>query len=197
MKGGDEMKTKQDCLTPAQQELVEKHMELVGKVITKYIMPNASNPDMEWNDLYQTGCLALCRASLSYDGVRPFEPYAIRIIRNALTDYCRIANKHPQCSLDEPISEGSTIHDFLAAESETETAYQLLRTSEAIDYLTEQHKNYSGVVQKGVYCLIQKSLGYNNTDLSRHFHVSPNSIRAWTSHAAKKLRTETLYDLLS
>lgn len=185
-------------LTPAQQELVEKHMELIGKVITKYIMPNASNPDMEWNDLYQTGCLALCKAALSYDKNRPFEPYAIRVIRNALTDYCRSANHQPLSSLDEPVSENSTIKDFLASSIESDTTYQMLCTSQTMDYLREKQQQCSGVVQKGIYCLIWKSQGYSSADLSKHFGASSNSIRAWMSHAAKKLRTEQkLYDLLS
>lgn len=193
------MNTNKDRLTPAQQELVKKHLKLVDKVITKYITLNASRPDMDWNDLHQTGCLALCRASLSYDGERPFEPYAIRCIRNALTDQCRMANRQAACYLDEPVSEdGSTVKDFLASERVEDTGYQNLQISEAIRYLKEQQLQYGGVVQKGITCLIWKSLGYNSADLSRHFDVSANCVRAWMSHAAKKLRTEKqLYDLLS
>ena len=185
-------------LTTEQQELVEKHLELIGKVITKYICPNYSNPDMEWNDLYQTGCLALCKAALSYDEERPFAPYAIRIIRNALTDYCRAANRQHLPSLDEPVSEDSTIKDFLASNLEDDTAYQLLCASETMNYLKEQQQLCSGVIQKGISCLIWKAQGYSSVDLSRYYGTSSNSIRAWMSHAAKKLRTERkLYDLLS
>lgn len=186
-------------LDPAQQKLVETHLELVSKVITKYIIPNASRPDMDRNDLYQTGCLALCRAALSYDGKRPFEPYAIRSVRNALTDYCRAANRQPQCSLDQPSGENGTVQDFLTAEiAEDDAAYQRLRSLEAIDYLKEKQKQCTGVVQKGICCLIWKAQGYSSVDMSRHFDVSSNSIRSWMSHAAKKLRAEKqLYDLLS
>ncbi|MDO4275099.1 MAG: sigma-70 family RNA polymerase sigma factor [Eubacteriales bacterium] len=185
-------------LTLAQQKLVEKHMELVGKVITKYISFNHSNPDMEWGDLYQTGCLALCKAALSYDKDRPFAPYAISSIRNALTDYCRTANQQHHRSLDEPISEDSTMKDFLAANLEEDTAYQLLCASETMDYLKERQQQCSGVVQKGISCLIWKVQGFSSAELSSHFGASSNSIRAWMSHAAKKLRAEQkLYDLLS
>ena len=38
-------------LTPAQQNLVEEHLALVDKVINKYIIPNASSPDMDQSDL--------------------------------------------------------------------------------------------------------------------------------------------------
>lgn len=186
-------------LTAEQQNLVEKHLALVDKVITKYIIPNASSPDMDPNDLRQTGCLALCRAALSYDGKRPFEPYAIRAVRNALMDYCRMANRQVNCSLDEPVaSSNSTLKDFFEVEADGESAYERLRTSEAFAYLKEQQRQYTGVVQKGISCLIWRAQGYNSKDLSQYFDTSTNSVRAWMSHAAKVLRTEQqLYDLLS
>ena len=186
-------------LTPAQQNLVEEHLALVDKVINKYIIPNASSPDMDQSDLRQTGCLALCRAALSYDGIRPFEPYAIRAVRNALMDYCRMANRQVKRSLDEPLaSDNSTLKDFFDAEADGDSSYERLRASEALKYLKEQQRQYTGVVQKGISCLIWRAQGYNSEDLSRYFDTSTNSIRAWMSHAAKKLRTEQqLYDLLS
>lgn len=144
-------------------------------------------------------CLALCRAALSYDGKRPFEPYAIRAVRNALMDYCRMANRQVNCSLDEPVASGnSTLKDFFEVEADGESAYERLRTSEAFAYLKEQQRQYTGVVQKGISCLIWRAQGYNSKDLSQYFDTSTNSVRAWMSHAAKVLRTEQqLYDLLS
>ena len=56
-----------DTLTPTQQQLVSEHLDLVEKVIRKYISLKDDKRDMEWGDLYQTGCLALCHAALKYD----------------------------------------------------------------------------------------------------------------------------------
>ena len=71
-------------LTPTQQQLVSEHLDLVEKVIRKYISLKDDKRDMEWGDLYQTGCLALCHAALKYDMSKPFAAYACRSIRNSL-----------------------------------------------------------------------------------------------------------------
>ena len=38
---------------------------------------------------------------------------------------------------------------------------------------------------------MKKSEGYNSVDISKDFSVSPNSVRAWMSLAAKYLREDT------
>lgn len=45
---------------------------------------------LEYDDLYQEGCIALWRAAKTYDeqfGAQ-FHPYTISVIRNHLLDYC-------------------------------------------------------------------------------------------------------------
>ena len=91
-----------------------------------------------------------------------------------------------------------TIQDVLAdcaADSDLHEQYQRLET---FQYLKKQQQNSSGAVQKGIYCLMQKSQGYTSTDLSHHFGVKSNLVRAWMSLAAKELRQDAvLHELLS
>lgn len=188
-------------LTPMQKQLVTDHLHLVEKVIHKYISPKKDKRDMEWNDLYQTGCLALCNAALKHDMTTPFSAYAVRSIRNSLYDYCRKANLQPTRSINELAYEDTqsmTIQDVLAdcaADSDLHEQYQRLET---FQYLKKQQQNSSGAVQKGIYCLMQKSQGYTSTDLSHHFGVKSNLVRAWMSLAAKELRQDAvLHELLS
>ena len=45
---------------------VEDYLYLVSTVIFLYITPHTDITGMEYDDLYQTGCLALCDAAASY-----------------------------------------------------------------------------------------------------------------------------------
>ncbi len=190
-------------LTPAQRCLVENHLYLVQRIITARITPNYSVPDMEYADLYQTGCLALCKAVSQYDDTRPFIPYAKRVIYNALIDYCRHSNRNnaPLCSLERTLcdaSENLCIGALLESPDGT-TAFGQLQTEETIAYIKAIESKSSGVLQKGIHALLEKAQGHSNTDdLSRQFGVSTNCVRAWMSLAAKMLRKNPeLYDLLS
>lgn len=176
-------------LTTEQQRLVETNLDLVAKVLRNQIRLNTSNPDMSWDELYQTGCLALCKAALYYDAERPFGPYAARAIRNALFDYSsKTTAYHKALSPLEELSELPSTADPL----------EHLLDSELSLFLQKQHQDASGAVQKGIYSLVKKAQGYTSADISKDFGVSSNLVRAWMSLAAKKLRQEPeLYKLLA
>lgn len=72
----------------------EEYLHLVDTVISLYITQRIDIADMEYADLYQTGCLALCHAAATYDPEREasFSTYASVVIRNRLYDYCRHVN---------------------------------------------------------------------------------------------------------
>ena len=75
----------------------EEYLHLVDTVISLYITQRIDIADMEYADLYQTGCLALCHAAATYDPEREasFSTYASVVIRNRLYDYCRHAELFP------------------------------------------------------------------------------------------------------
>ena len=49
-------------LNVEQQETVEQHLDLVSIILRKYINTNEQIRGLEHDDLYQCGCLALCKA---------------------------------------------------------------------------------------------------------------------------------------
>ena len=87
-------------LTAEQQFLVENSLEFVHWTIANLIPK--SNCRMEYDDLFQEGCVALCHAAASYHGGTSFKTYAITVIRNHLIDCCR-----KQASWRKYISEQS------------------------------------------------------------------------------------------
>ena len=79
-------------LSREQQVMVEQHLNLVSIIIRKHITTNEQVRGLEYEDLYQYGCLALCKAAYHFEGRVKFETFAGTVIRNALLDECRKAN---------------------------------------------------------------------------------------------------------
>ena len=76
-------------LSDEQKRLVQDHLHVIDWVLYKSIVVNETVQGLGREDLYQTGCLALCEAALSFDGRAQFQTYAQTFVRNALIDICR------------------------------------------------------------------------------------------------------------
>lgn len=80
--GGENM----NSLTKAQQELVSQNLPVVHWVICDYIHVNPTICGLEYSDLFQEGCLWLCKAAATYkdDGRAQFSTYAKTVVKNGL-----------------------------------------------------------------------------------------------------------------
>ena len=77
-------------LNDLQRQRVEEHLALVEQVLRRSIKTNETVDGMGHDDLYQEGCIALCRAAVSYrEEMGAFPAYARTVIRNYLLDRCR------------------------------------------------------------------------------------------------------------
>lgn len=77
-------------LNDLQRQRVENHLALVEQVLRRSIKTNETVDGMGHDDLYQEGCIALCRAAVSYrEEMGAFPAYARTVIRNYLLDRCR------------------------------------------------------------------------------------------------------------
>lgn len=77
-------------LNDLQRQRVEDHLALVEQVLRRSIKTNETVDGMGHDDLYQEGCIALCRAAVSYrEEMGAFPAYARTVIRNYLLDRCR------------------------------------------------------------------------------------------------------------
>lgn len=190
-------------MTDLEKQLAEDHLELVPLMVSALTRscPNLSGDESE--ELAQIGYLALCRAAMSHDHNRPFEPYAKAAIRHAIYDYwrdCRRRNKR-FCSLDalmeKDIDPTAFQHpDFPSGTSKDveDAAY----SGEYFAFLRLLEQQSSGVLQKGMIALQMQQQGYKSTDLAKIYNVPPNHIRAWQSKARKVLKeNEELYALLA
>lgn len=88
-------------LTEQQRELVARNLSIVHWVICDYIHVNPTICGMEYGDLFQEGCLCLCKAAATYknDGRAQFSTYAKTVVKNGLLSYCRtISNRRKRFS---------------------------------------------------------------------------------------------------
>ena len=72
-------------LTAEQMRIVEENMGLVGKVIKDKVHGLGQPGTPAYEDLFQTGCIGLCKAAITDKG-GCFSTYAYRLIWNEICD---------------------------------------------------------------------------------------------------------------
>ena len=184
-------------LTSSQRELAERHVPMVREIVRKYVRCNESITGLGFDDLCQEGCVALCKAAVSYDAARgDFEPFAARVIRNCLIDYCRaiLSNRrnHPVVSLDELCEERLRLEmnesRMQNAAADEEQAISRLCVARLLE---SRKRSYHGAARLGVEALLLKSMdGFGVTDIARLYGCEPNLVGAWISKAKKKLLSD-------
>lgn len=73
-------------LNDLQRRRVEDHLALVEQVLRRSIKTNETVDGMGHDDLYQEGCIALCRASVSYELIAVL--YTHKPTEFQFTNYC-------------------------------------------------------------------------------------------------------------
>lgn len=83
------MKNKDIALTDAQRSMVEANMDVVRWAIRTSIQVNEQHYGFGYDDLFQEGCIWLCKAAVTYDpdGGASFSTYAQRVVENGLRTY--------------------------------------------------------------------------------------------------------------
>ena len=99
------MKNKDIALTDAQRSMVEANMDVVRWAIRTSIQVNEQRYGFGYDDLFQEGCIWLCKAAVTYDpdGGASFPTYAQRVVENGLRTYCRLQRSKELRSF--PVSE--------------------------------------------------------------------------------------------
>ena len=180
-----------------QQALVEQNLELVKKVIFRCIKTNEGVCGLGFDDLYQEGSMALCRAAATYDGVSAqFATYATTLIRNHLLDCCKAANAQQKhlCSLPPGPGFSDDEHPPSIPEPFVEDGVDgLIDRMDAAALLTHYKLAYSGVARLGIEALELKVRGFNGADIAQLYHTEPNNVGAWISRAAQKLKKDAAF----
>ena len=164
-------------------QLFEDHLKYVHWAIHSSICVNPSICGLEYDDLYQEGCIALWRAAETFDDQRgsQFYSYAKTVIRNHLLDYCRKIQSQtvPLVSLEDAEANRDVLPTWDSESS--------LFVEQVLEY---GKQTYSGVAKLGVEALELKIAGYSGTDIAKLYGTQPNQVGAWISRACKKLKKD-------
>lgn len=178
-----------------QKQLVKKHLDLVPRMVRALTRNYSHLPRDEFEELTQTGYLALCHAAIKRDPMQPFLPYAKTAIRNAIYDYWRDSGKRKVtfCSLDALLTtEDQNPYDsgFVIQKADTFSPEQAMLSKASITYLKELEHTSRNSIKKGIASLRLQQNGYTSAEVARIYGVSSNHVRAWQSKARKQLRQD-------
>lgn len=184
-------------LTPAQSALVENSLNIAQWTVRNYFTTADTVSGLSCEDLLQEAYLALCGAAMTYRGGKvQFKTYAITVIRNHLTDYCRrIYHRNrtlPTLSLDAPPCDADGVPTGAeTVDVDADFEERCLSQIWLKEFFAQRKANYSGCTKLGIEALELKVMdGYGVTDIARLYHTKPNLVGAWISRATRKLREE-------
>ena len=175
------------------EKVITENMDLVKTVILNNIFYNRNTPLLEFDDLYQIGCLALCEAYDTFNGSVKFRTYAGKVVRNRLIDYCRKMNRIQKniCHLDNSVPDSDDMCYENIMSDENDSPQPFLDDSEIAKLFQKTKQNYSGITLKGIEALELKLKGYSGVEIAALYGVAPNLLAAWISRAKQKLRNDT------
>ena len=149
-------------LTQPQQRKVEQNLGLVGKVIKDKVHNPGQNSIYSYDDLYQIGCIGLCKAAYSDKG-GCFSTYAYRLIWNEICTALIYANRRAakECEL---------IPEVLGKEDRLEA-------------------NASEAMAKGIRAIRLSAEGYSHAEIGSILGESDKCVAARISRTRKYLRS--------
>lgn len=177
-------------MTEKEYDLMTAHLPLVKNLALYYANQQKYSVGMEYDDLYQIGCIALWQAVLNYrpDRGASFKTFARIVVRHKLLDYCEHANyvQSRLCYLEAPCHEdGSRYLDLIPMPEDSG-----ITEDKILGLLDEAKTSYSGIARKGVEALELKCRGYSNMEIAELYQVKPNHVAAWISRARNRLKTD-------
>lgn len=176
-------------MTEYQCRLVEENLDIVDWVIRCRIIVTGKVLQT-YEDYYQIGCEALCRAAMAYHPEEgTFSPLASRYVYNAIIDHCRKQNGIAQCSteLTDENGEKDFLFDSVPQEDHVDDLIYSKEVRAAFQKCMDKH---SGIIRRGMEALELKSIGFTTREIADRYHTSVNSVNAWISRARTYLRSD-------
>lgn len=183
-------------LNDVQRRLITENLSVVKKVIHSAIIVNETIYGFEYDDLFQEGCIWLCKAAVKYrpeNGVQ-FSTFAGTVVTNGLRTYCRLmcSKQKRVITIPDCAEAGEDLLSFknFAAADELEFMISELDTISLLRSLKQQ---YTGTVLHGIEALEWKVKGYSGVEIAEMYGVKPNLVGAWISKAVRKLEQNSMF----
>ena len=160
----------------AREQYIKGNLRLVLSVIQRF-SGNQENID----DLFQIGCIGLCKAAATDKG-GTFSTYAYRLIWNEICDALIYSTRRQA-------TEFSSDMIPLVAEEPTVSIADVATQLDVQAALKAAKQEASPCVVKGIDAMIQMTKGRSSKEIGNEFGVSANLVCAWVSKARKYLKS--------
>lgn len=164
-------------LTSDQQCVANENIGLVGKVIKDKVHGMDQLGVYTYDDLFQIGCIGLCKAAYSDKG-GCFSTYAYRLIWNEICSALIYATRRTNM---EALTD-QEIYPTMPHEMDID------QVSDIDAILDRALRESHGVTAKGIEALRLSAEGYTSKEIGAKMGASPNNVTAWISKARKFLR---------
>lgn len=169
-------------LDKEQQNKVEENMGLVGKVIKDRVHGLDRNGIFTYEDLYQIGCIGLCKAAATDRGTGSFSTYAYRLIWNEICDALIAGNKRQAHEILTDEELPCPLHS-----EEASGSIDRLDVQSALGHAFDTAPNG---IKKGIRAVLLMEAGYSSSDAGHVLGLPANSVRALASKARAYLRAQ-------
>lgn len=185
-------------LNDTQRRLVEDHLYVVHQVIHDRIVVNEQIYGFEYDDLFQEGCIWLCKAAVHYqpEKAAQFSTFAKKVIANGLKTYCRLmCNKQKRLvslpNYADPSEQILSMDQFSSGLDRD----QFERELDVFLLLQNLKKQYTGSTRWGIEAIEWKVKGYTGVQIAAMYGVKPNHVGAWISRAVRKIARNRMFIL--
>ena len=177
-------------MTDYMNALIEEHIDCVQEVIARRIrVPNL--PLLEYDDLYQVGCEALCKAAQRFCPEKgEFKPFACTVIYNSILAYCDSMYIRNRGKVDIDFTCDNDSFAILGESKEARRAFDDMLDKNLMDTFHACHDRYTGITRCGIEAMEMKLLGFTPKEIAAHFHTTTNNVNAWISRARSKLKND-------
>lgn len=168
-------------LNEDQQKVVEENMGLVGRVIKDKVHGLGQAGMMSYEDLFQIGCIGLCKAAATDKGGN-FSTYAYRLIWNEICDaLIKLTRTNSREQIQEPAELIRTGIESVWDPTEDYGWKDLLQMAE---------KRADGAARQGIRALMLSIEGYSSKEVGEIMQAQPGTVRMWMTKARRFLKEQ-------
>lgn len=169
-------------MTEAQQKKVTDNMGLVNKVIREKVHSPYNVGMFTYDDLYQIGCVGLCKAATTDKG-GTFSTYAYRLIWNEICDALIYATRRQ--SHEILIEDEEQLADY-----HTDMNYEEKHKREVTRAAVEKAKDSATpFVARCIDVLLRHTAGETCKEIGATMGISDKQVAAYVSKARKYLKS--------
>ncbi|MDD4509340.1 MAG: sigma-70 family RNA polymerase sigma factor [Oscillospiraceae bacterium] len=189
------MKKKMTALNETQRRMVEGRLPVVHWAIRKHITTNETIYGFEYNDLFQEGCVWLCKAAVTFDATKKvkFETYAQTVVANGLRTYCRLMCKKQKYQRPTPETADEDAPFALEQIADDDLFEAMISEIDTLALLDALKAQYRGIVRLGIEAIEWKVKGLDGAEIAAMYGVKPTHVGAWIHRAAQRLRQNQMF----